>query len=403
MSSHSLISHSCNDNNCTGSTFDGLHVKCSQCGSKTFFDCIKARTGVLDLLILMGVITSNDDTEVKNKQYAQSNINKIFDHNSFFAIRCDLCRVSTGNNEIRRLNGELNEMVNERKKYNELRDKLSQLVSSLNSTSNTTSLANNTSNTAQGVSSQGVNEIVNEVVTPIRDKNGMYPIFITSTNKSISTDGLATLISQKANIDVDTFQITQLTKNRRRSYISFKVITFTTTVFERIVEKENWSEGYTVRAFDNRDSRSKVNKTNGPVSDARKQQAGANDRKANQTIDQNRPNKGQSDRKNYNNQRQSHKNGRRYNATNDNNRSERGNRRYDNRYDGDMNRQYQDESRPPRNRQPKQDYDDDDSHFRTRRRFHRPCNCWKCTHEYNQTRHRSFGRDRHPHDTRRYH
>ena len=100
----SSVSHSCDANYCTGQNFNGLHVKCSQCGSKTFFECIQSRNGVVELLKVMNVITSENDTSVNNTHSAQKSINSIFDHNSFFSISCDLCKASTSQNEIKRLN-----------------------------------------------------------------------------------------------------------------------------------------------------------------------------------------------------------------------------------------------------------------------------------------------------------
>ena len=447
---HSLVSHSCDANYCTGQNFNGLHVKCSQCGSKTFFECIKSRNGVDELLKLLNVITSENDTSLNNTHSAQKSINSIFDHNSFFAIRCDNCRASTNNNEIKRLNTELNE---ERKKYNELCVKLSHLASSVNSTSNTTSTAidtsnippanNETSNTTQKLvdtdviqqdnhdngirvsdqaRAQGTDrKNENTVVLPIRDENGLYPIFVKTTNKLVKTDGLTKLISQRAGIDPSAFKVLHLTKNQRRSYVSFKVITLNDQVFEKIVNKENWSEGYSVRAFDSRDSQLKANQTENSVHNAHTQPAEPKNRRYGQTNDQNRRNKGQSDQNDNKNQRQFHENDRRYNDTNANDRFESRKRQYENRYGEDTNDSYRNDHRdhrdnrdnrdhrdhrPPRHQRSQQDFYDDDYHFRARPRSRQPHNRRVYDHRDYQTdyypRHRSYGRGPPAYDTRRY-
>lgn len=266
------ISHSCNENKCQGSVFNGLHFKCSKCGEKIFMECIRDRAGSSEILTLLGVITSTN--AIQNTQYAQSQFNLIFNHNSPFALTCDFCRFRDNNAEIIELRRQL-------KEKNDNCAKLESEIAQLKFTSDANKKTPGNQSSAIECFGAKMVELIQSAVKTELDSmsdtnsfshssqdivpvNGIYAIHLSKALKEATTDDITELILDKMNLNIESFKVEKLVNRRYRGknkeFSSFKISTFTRSVFDKIMNDDIW-EPCIVKPFIYKDSMTKQNKS----------------------------------------------------------------------------------------------------------------------------------------------
>lgn len=289
MSTNTLndtLVHSCNDDGCNGMGLNGLHVKCSKCSSKIFLECIQKRSGSIALLKISGVITSKDTFASDGVENAQKIFNRIFDHNSPFAIYCEFCRLSTEPSmrdklkpmeaavtakqiKIEKLeakvldlqqkvhNASASNTVNndvEQAKIIELGTKVIEAVKQITGIGNeigTEAPIITNQHRSENTTIKSNHKIKNMAkVIPV---NGVYSIHVSRLKRDETADGVTAAIIANSNIIPESFNVDKIQirryRGKARKFSSFKISTLSQDVCNKIISHDGWDSNCIVKPF----------------------------------------------------------------------------------------------------------------------------------------------------------
>lgn len=282
------IFHSCTENQCIGAKLNGLHVKCSKCGSKIFLECLQNRSETSELLKTYGIITSTFDAEQDNVTKIQRSFNIIFDHNSPFAIHCAFCKLSTEPSmrdtmkrmeatitakqlKVERLEGEVqylksqqsstesvnnNNMTTESEKIiesfgNRIIDAVKVIITNgIQTPHNRNTCHIDENSTIQTKQTTKDNANATKKISPV---NGVFSIHVSHLPKETTTDGVAAIIIGKSDIHTSSFNVEKLPNKRYRgkprNFSSFKISTLSSEVCDKIIESNDWDPNWVIKPF----------------------------------------------------------------------------------------------------------------------------------------------------------
>ncbi|XP_055308847.1 ras-related protein RabX-like [Sitodiplosis mosellana] len=100
-------------------------------------------------------------------------------------------------------------------------------------------------------SNHKINKSTDHKILPVCDENGLYSLYISKADKSVTTEEMINYVMEKTDLNNSVFKIEMLpSRNNRKTYTAFKLTTLALEVCEKIMSPTNWSTEFRVRAFE---------------------------------------------------------------------------------------------------------------------------------------------------------
>ncbi|XP_053989868.1 myb-like protein I, partial [Hylaeus volcanicus] len=253
--------HCCGKHDCKGLRYNGWSLNCRFCKEKIIVECLRNRDELRtkELLYVFGLMSKKQTDSggfkwevLENDPNRTAAFSQMFNVDSPFGITCESCvekiemLLSTHNDDntgaghsmphqnvlnMQQMSDLIAESVEKK-----ISDKLNENMTHLSDTE---------------PSNRKINMSTYRKTLPVCDENGLYSLYISKADKSVTTEEMINYVMEKTDLNNSVFKIEMLpSRGNRKTYTAFKLTTLSPEVCEKIMSPTNWSTEFRVRAFE---------------------------------------------------------------------------------------------------------------------------------------------------------